>query len=143
MGVAVFLVEWPSDPLVKLLEWDLSGLGDVAHNRVNRLALVVSLFTLDNIFGGDTTLRQIDVSCINRESAIWTSNELNINHTLLLVDTQNNNNLVAANTDQLLNTANTSSRKFGKQNHAVDVVVFQQLDVGAHLGDLFMGKLYE
>lgn len=55
---------------------------------------------------------------------------------LLLVDTQHNDDLVASDTDKLLDGSNTSSRKFGEQDHAVDVVVFKQLHVRAHLGDL-------
>ena len=55
---------------------------------------------------------------------------------LLLVNTKHNNDLVASNTDELLYTTDTSPREFGKQNHSVDVVVFKQLHVCAHFGDL-------
>lgn len=57
-------------------------------------------------------------------------------HTLLFIDTQHDDYLIAPNTDKLLNATNTSSREFGEQNHAVDVVVFEQLHVRTHLGDL-------
>lgn len=43
--------------------------------------------------------------------------------TLLLVDTEHHDDLVATDPDELLDTSNTSSRKLGKQDHAVDVVV--------------------
>lgn len=56
--------------------------------------------------------------------------------TLLLVDTEHNNDLVASNTDELLDGTDTSPRKFGKQDHSVDVVVLEQLHVCAHFGDL-------
>lgn len=56
--------------------------------------------------------------------------------TLLLVDTEHNNNLVASNTDELLDRTDTSPRKFGKQDHSVDVVVLEQLHVCAHFGNL-------
>ena len=42
--------------------------------------------------------------------------------TLLLVDTEHHDDLVATDPDELLDTSNTSSRKLGKQDHAVDVV---------------------
>lgn len=119
--VAVFLVEGPSYRLVKLLDGDQSLLGDVAHNRVDDLALVVTLLAANDILGGDTALGQIDI-------------------TLLLVDTENDDDLVATNTDQLLDGTNTSSGKLREQDHAVDVVVLEKLDVGAHIGDLIWGS---
>lgn len=62
--MTVFLVQGPSDRLVQLLERGLTGLGDVAQNGVDSLALVVTLLTLNNVLGGNTTLGQIDVTCI-------------------------------------------------------------------------------
>lgn len=62
--MTVFLVQGPSDRLVQLLERSLTGLSDVAQNGVNSLALVVTLLTLNNVLGGNTTLGQIDVTCI-------------------------------------------------------------------------------
>lgn len=56
--------------------------------------------------------------------------------TLLLVNPQHNNNLVPANSDQLLDGSDTSSRQLGQQNHAINVVVFEKLDIGAHFGNL-------
>lgn len=61
--VAVFLVQRPSDGLVEGLEGGLSGLCDMAHDRVHSLALVVTLLALDDILGGDTTLGKIDITC--------------------------------------------------------------------------------
>jgi hypothetical protein len=56
--------------------------------------------------------------------------------TFLLVHTQHDDDLVAADTDQLLDTSDTTSRKLGKKNHAVDVVVLEELDISSHIGDL-------
>ena len=56
--------------------------------------------------------------------------------TLLLVHTEHDDDLIATNSNELLNTSNTSSRKLREKNHAVDVVVLQKLNVGTHLGDL-------
>lgn len=61
--VAVFAVQGPCDLLVESLQRGLGGLGDVAHDGVHGLALVVSLLTLDHILGRDTALRKIDISC--------------------------------------------------------------------------------
>jgi hypothetical protein len=60
--------------------------------------------------------------------------------TFLLVYSEDNDDLVAPNPDQLLDTPDTTSREFGKQNHAVDVVVLEELDVGSHIGDLYRAR---
>ena len=57
-------------------------------------------------------------------------------HTLLLVDSENNDDLVLANTDELLDGTDATSGQFTEQDHSLNVVVLEQLDVGAHLGDL-------
>ena len=56
---------------------------------------------------------------------------------LLLVDTEHDDDLVATDTDELLDTTNTSARQFGEQDHAVDVVILEELNVCAHFGDLY------
>jgi hypothetical protein len=56
--------------------------------------------------------------------------------TFLLVDTQHDDDFVATDTDQLLDTSDTTPRKFGKENHAIDVVVLEELDISSHVGDL-------
>lgn len=65
VGVAVFPVQGPCNLRVEGLEGGLGGLRNVAQDRVHRLALVVPLLTLDDILGRDTTLGQIDVTCLN------------------------------------------------------------------------------
>jgi hypothetical protein len=57
--------------------------------------------------------------------------------TFLLVHTQHNDNLVTPNADELLDTTDTTSREFGEQDHAIDVVVFEELHVRSHVGDLY------
>lgn len=98
--MTVFPVEGPCDGLVELLDGGLDLLGDMAHYRVHNLALVVPLVALDDVFGGDSTLGQINV-------------------TLLLVYSENDDNFVPPDADELLNGSNTSSGKFGEQDHAV------------------------
>jgi hypothetical protein len=56
--------------------------------------------------------------------------------TLLLIDTEHNNDLVAADANELLDTANTTPRELRKKNHAVDIIILEELDVGTHVGDL-------
>ncbi len=56
--------------------------------------------------------------------------------TLLLVDTKNNHDLIASNSNKLLDTSDTSSGQFGKKDHAIDVIVFEEFDIGSHFGDL-------
>lgn len=94
------------------------------HDRVNHLALVVSLLTLDDILGGDSSLGKIDVTCPKKSISMpKVQPDVDLMLTLLLVDTEHHDDLVATNPDELLDTSNTSSRKLGKQDHAVDVVV--------------------
>jgi hypothetical protein len=57
--------------------------------------------------------------------------------TLLLVNSEDNDDLIAADSDELLNTSDTSSGQFGEKDHAIDVVVFEELYVGTHFCDLF------
>lgn len=56
--------------------------------------------------------------------------------TLLLVYSKNDHHFVSADPDELLDTSDTTTGQFGEEDHAVNVVVLEQLDVGAHLGDL-------
>ena len=62
--MAVFPVERPRDGLVKLLDGNLGLFGDMAHDRVAHLALVVSLLALDDILRRYTSLRKIDIPCL-------------------------------------------------------------------------------
>lgn len=57
-------------------------------------------------------------------------------HTLLLVYSENHYYFIAANSNELLDTSDTTSRQFGEQDHAVDVVVFEEFDIGTHLCNL-------
>jgi hypothetical protein len=135
--VAELPVQGPGDLLVEVLQGGLGRLSDVAHDRVHGLALVVALLALNDVLRGDTTLRQINITYKTTSQPpdqflVLERGPL----ALLLVDTEHNDDLVASNTDELLDGTDTSARKFGEQNHAVNVVVFKQLHVGAHLGDL-------
>lgn len=116
-SMSVLLVQRPPNILVQLLDGCVGLLRHMTHDRVHHLALVVPFLTLDNILGRNSSLRQIDVA-------------------LFLVDTQHHHNFVAPDSDKLLDRSDTSSREFGEQNHAVDVVVFEEFDVGAHFCDL-------
>ena len=55
---------------------------------------------------------------------------------LVLVHPKNYHNFVSPNSDELLDTSYPTSRQFTKKNHAVNVIVLQQLYVCTHLGDL-------
>jgi hypothetical protein len=60
--MAVSLVQGPSNSLVKALNGDGDLLGNVSHDGVDHLALVVSLLALNDILGGDSSLGKIDVT---------------------------------------------------------------------------------
>lgn len=55
--------------------------------------------------------------------------------TFLLVDSDDDDALVAADADELVDGADTSAGQLAQEDHALDVVVLQQADVGPHLGD--------
>lgn len=60
--MSVFLVEGPGDGLVEILNGGVDLLGNVAHDGMHHLALVVALLTLDDILGRNATLGEIDVA---------------------------------------------------------------------------------
>ena len=55
--------------------------------------------------------------------------------TFVLVDPDDDDALVASDPDQLVDGADTPARQLTQQDHALDVVVLQQVDVRAHLRD--------
>lgn len=89
----------------------------MAHNRVDKLALIVPLLTPLNILLGNPPLAEIDVS-------------------LLLVDTKDHDGLDAADLDEAADAANTAPRELGEEDHALDVVVLEEGHVRAHVGDV-------
>lgn len=137
--MAVLLVERPGYALIEALDRHLGLLRNMSHDGVNHLALVVSFLALHNILGGHSSFRQINVSCQSCQSPCSSCSVSTAQPTLLFVHTENHNDLIATNSDELLDTSDTSSRKFGQQDHAVDVVVLEKLDIGTHLGDLEWG----
>lgn len=114
--MAVFLVQRPSDTLVQVLDRSLGLLCYMAHNRVDHFALVVSLLALHNILRRNSALRQIDIACVRSAISFpFTSvRGKKAPHTLLLVHSENNDNLVTSNSDELLNTSDTSSGQLGQ-----------------------------
>ena len=46
-----------------------------------------------------------------------------------------NHRFCSSDTDELVDRTDTTSGQFGEKDHALNVVVFQQMDVGAHVGD--------
>ena len=57
--------------------------------------------------------------------------------TLFFVDPENHDDLIPPYPDELLDRSDTSARQFAQKNHPINVVVFQQFHIGAHLGNLF------
>lgn len=115
--MSILFVQGPGNILIQLLDGGICLLGDMAHDAVDHFALVVALLALDNVLRRHSTLGQVNVS-------------------LFLVHPQHHHDFVAADADELLNRTNAAARQFGEQNHAVNVVVFQQFDICAHFGDL-------
>ena len=53
----------------------------------------------------------------------------------LLVNPDHHNGLCSSDPDQFVDTPDSSPAQLGQQDHALDVVVLQQVDVGAHVRD--------
>ena len=56
--------------------------------------------------------------------------------TLVLVDPHDDDGLSFAHSDELVDGADAPPGELGQQDHALDVVILEQADVGAHLRDL-------
>ena len=54
---------------------------------------------------------------------------------LLLINPQNHNNLVPIHPDELVDAPDPPPAELGEEDHALLVVVLEQVHVGAHLGD--------
>jgi len=116
-GVAVLAVERPANALVEGLEVDLERLGDVAHDGVHELGFVVPVLAGLRLLLGDTALGEIDVP-------------------LVTVDTEHDGGLLAADLDEGGDGADAAAGELGEEDHALDVVVLEQGDVRAHVGDV-------
>jgi hypothetical protein len=102
------------------------------QNRMHSLGFVIPLVGLDNILRRHSPLRKINVTCM---SASPPSSKKAM-FTLLLVDTQYDDDFVASDSDEFVDTSDPPSGEFGEEDHAFDVVVLEEFDVGAHFGDL-------
>lgn len=113
----ILAVEGPSDMNIEVLKVKAHGLRDMAHDGMNKLALIVPLLAGLDILLGDTALREIDVA-------------------LLAINTENHDRLLAANLDETANAADTAAGELGEEDHALNVVVLEEGDVCAHVGDV-------
>jgi len=57
-------------------------------------------------------------------------------HTFIFINPQYNNNLIPPHSNQFLNTPDTSPGQLAQQNHAIDIIILQQLNICAHFGNL-------
>jgi len=84
---------------------------------VHGLGLVEALLRLGHVLGADAALGEVDVA-------------------LLLVDADDHDDLVLADADELVDAADAAAAQLAQQDQALDVVVLEQLHVGAHLRDV-------
>lgn len=99
------------------LEIEQHCLSDMAHDRVDKLALVVALLAGLDVFLGDPALAEVDV-------------------TLLAVHPEDHHRLLPAHLYEAADAPDPAAGEFREQNHPLDVVVLQQGDVGSHVGDV-------
>jgi hypothetical protein len=116
-GVTVLAVERPANPLVERLEVDFERLRNVAHDRVHELGFVVLVLACVRLLLGDPALGEVDVA-------------------LVAVDTEYDGGLLAADLDEGGDGADATAGQLGEEDHALDVVVLQEGDVRAHVGDV-------
>lgn len=109
--------------LSMLLLQGISGVGmHVIDKLILSAVLVCNLFLLyQYIFIHGAVVNQIHLE----RSAL----------TLLFVDSNDDDALVATYTDEFVDGADTSAGQLTQEDHALDVVVLQEADVGPHLGD--------
>ena len=100
----------------------------MAHDRMDCLCLVEPFLAFDDVLGGDSPLGKIDVAYLSGRHLVG--------RTFLLIDPQYDDHFVAPDSDELVDTPDPPSRQLAEQNHSLDIVVFQQLDICAHLCDL-------
>ena len=55
--------------------------------------------------------------------------------TFIFVYPDDDDTFVPADSDEFVDGADTSPRQLAQQDHALDVVILEQVHVGAHLGD--------
>jgi len=124
--MAKLFVQRPADHDIELLQGHVDPFRDVSHDAMDlsficcfesrstahvpstyRLGLVVALFASRNVLVGDTALGQINVA-------------------LVLVYSEDNDDLFTAHADELLDGADASSRQLAQQDHALLVVELEQ-----------------
>jgi hypothetical protein len=105
---------------------------DMTQNRMNSFALVVLFFAFGYFFGGNTTLRQINVTYYQKKCQLVVLKRrtkvvgIEVDSlTLLFVNSEDDDNFISVDTNELLNGTNTSSRQFGEKNHSFSVIVFK------------------
>mmetsp|Transcript_5719 Transcript_5719/g.12069 ORF Transcript_5719/g.12069 Transcript_5719/m.12069 type:complete len:201 (-) Transcript_5719:432-1034(-) len=117
VGVSVLFVEGPSHLFVQLVEVEPPGVGQVAEDRVDPLGFVVAVFALGNVLGAHPTFGEVDVA-------------------FFFVDAEDHDHFVSVHAEELVDGTDATSGEFRKEDHALYVVVFEEGDVGSHLGDV-------
>ena len=113
----IFLVQWPPDILIERLHRRPRLLGNMSHDARNHLALIKPLLTLHDILGRHAPFREINIA-------------------LFFVNAEDDDDFIAADTDEFLDGSDAPPGELREEDHAVDVVVFEEFDVGAHFGNL-------
>ena len=100
------------------LQIERKSLSNMAHDRMNELALVIPLLTSLNILLANPAFAQINVPP-------------------LLVDTQDHDGLDFPDLDQAADAPDPTAGELGEEDHAFGVVVLEERHVGSHVGDGF------
>lgn len=103
--------------------------------------LLVLLAALDDVLRRDTALREIDVSCSTAIITPPLRRRSRRRRTFVFINTDDHNDFVVPNPNQLLHAPDPTPRQLAEQDHAVDVIVLEQLDVDAHFSGLSLRLL--
>lgn len=120
----------------------------MAQDAVGLFDLLVLLAALDDVFRRDTALREVDISCstaiitlLLRRRRRRRRRSSSRRRTFVFINTDDHNDFVIPNPDQLLHAPDPTPRQLAERDHAVDVIVLEQLDVDAHFSGLSLRLL--
>lgn len=111
----------------------------MSQDAVGLFDLLETLLALGDVLRRNPAFRKIDISYITALPLARRCQEQQQEeeeHTFLFINTNDHNNLIISNTDQLLHAPDPPPRQLTEQNHAIDIVILKQLHIDAHLSVL-------
>mmetsp|Transcript_27428 Transcript_27428/g.46683 ORF Transcript_27428/g.46683 Transcript_27428/m.46683 type:complete len:213 (+) Transcript_27428:99-737(+) len=114
--MSILSIQRPRDAVVQILQVELTPFGQVPQHAVHGLGLVELVLARGHIFRAYATFTQINVP-------------------LIAIDTKNHGHLIPSHTDKFVDGTDATTTQFRKKDETLDVVVFEEGHVGAHVGN--------